>query len=81
LNELQNYTVYLDYNQFFLYNILVEQLKNQKFNQSIDLLDQIIGKKQIDDTRENDLSGGESWDLHHLKSLRTILIKTINASS
>ena len=81
MNELQNYTVYLDYNQLFLYNILVEQLKNQKFNQSIDLLDQIIGKKQIDDIRENDLSGGESWDLHHLKSLRIILIETINASS
>jgi hypothetical protein len=59
----------------------MEELKNQKFNQSINLLDQIISKKEIDNTKENDLSGGESWDLHHLKSLRTILIKTINASS
>lgn len=81
MNELQNYTVYLDYNQFFLYNVFMEELKNQKFNQSIDLLDQIISKKEIDNAIENDLSGGESWDLHHLKSLRAILIKTINASS
>ena len=59
----------------------MEELKNQKFNQSIDLLDQIISKKEIDNVKEDDLSGGESWDLHHLKSLRAILIKTINASS
>ena len=59
----------------------MEELKNQKFNQSINLLDQIISKKEIDNAKEDDLSGGESWDLHHLKSLRAILIKTITASS
>jgi len=38
---------------------------------AFNLLDQIIEKKQFDNSKEN--KPGESWDLHHLKLLKKTL--------
>lgn len=52
-----------------------------QFNIVFNLLDQMIEKKQFDDIKEKNLSGGESWDLHHLKLLKTILIDIKNGQN
>ena len=49
-------------------------MENNKnlLNQALGLLDQILAKKQAEDV---DSKFGDSWDVHHLKVLQTVLLE------